>query len=136
MAEAIAKGEKSSASAEDLRPSVDLCRSYMTGRSQCVHWNDLKSGTKPLTHGVPQGSILGPLLFLMMIANLPTYVIGNMKKARIMSYADDCTIYVHAETLQILKINIEILANRMISFCKDTGLILNSEKTQLLVSSK
>ena len=47
--------------------------SYMSGRSQKVLWNDTLSGPCPLTHGVPQGSILGPLLFLVMVADsVPT----------------------------------------------------------------
>ena len=89
-----------------------------------------------LTHGVPQGSILGPLLFLVMIANLPSSVISDMKNASIMSYADDCNIYVHAKSLNILRSDIEILSKRMISYCQKTGLVLNNDKTQLLVSTK
>ena len=49
--------------------------SYMTGRSQSVIWNGKKSEPCPLTHGVAQGSILGPLLFLVMVADLPDDVL-------------------------------------------------------------
>ena len=48
--------------------------SYMNGRSQKVLWNENISESCPLTHGVPQGSILGPTLFLVMIADMPKYV--------------------------------------------------------------
>ena len=37
--------------------------------------------------------ILGPLLFLVMVADMPKYVIGEMKSAKMMAYADDSTIY-------------------------------------------
>ena len=108
----------------------------MTGRSQYVLWNDLKSSSLPLTQGVPQGSILGPLLFLVMIANLPNSVIGDMETAKMMCYADDCTMYTHAKSLEVLKSNLEKLFRRMMLYCQETGLILKNEKTQLLVSSK
>ena len=89
----------------------------------------MKSDSLPLTHGVPQGSILGPLLFLIMIANLPNSVIGDMKRAKMMCYADDCTIYVHAKSLELLKSDLETLVQRMILYCQKTGLILNNENT-------
>ena len=111
-------------------------KSYMSGRSQKVLWNDLMSEPCPLTHGVPQGSILGPTLFLVMIADMPKHVIGNMSNANMMSYADDSTFYVHAKNLGQLKADLEILSDRMISYCHSAGLVLNNDKTQLLVSPK
>ena len=59
-----------------------------------------------------------------------------MKMAEMMSYTDDCSIYVYGKSLDILKFRIETLSKRMITYCQKTGLILNNEKTQLLVSTK
>ena len=67
-------------------------RSYMIGRSQKVLWNDSMSGPRPLTHGVPQGSILGPILFLVMIADMQRSVIGDIPGAKMTGYADDSAV--------------------------------------------
>ena len=90
----------------------------------------------PLTHGVPQGSILGPTLFLVMVADMPKSVIGDTTNAKLIGYADDSTVYVHAKNVDILQSDLERLSNRMISYCQSAGLILNNDKTQLLVSPK
>ena len=105
--------------------------SYMSGRSQKVIWNDQTSDPLSLTHGVPQGSILGPTLFLVMIANMPRFVIGKMTNARMTGYADDSTVYVWNKNVNLLKTDLEMLSSRMISFCRSVGLILNNSKTQL-----
>ena len=52
------------------------------------------------------------------------------------SYADDSTFHVLAKNINSLKFKLESLSSRMISYCQTTGLVLNSDKTQLLVSPK
>ena len=66
-------------------------KSYLTKRTFCVSLNDYTSSPAPITCGVPQGSILGPLLFLLYINDMPQAV-----KSHLLLYADDsCLLFQH-----------------------------------------
>ena len=58
------------------RSAVQWFRSYLTMRTQSVCTNGVLSEPQPISSGVPQGSVLGPLLFYQYINNLPLVVQG------------------------------------------------------------
>ena len=67
---------------------ISWIENYLQDRSQYVEINGEKSQWQPVTSGIPQGSVLGPLLFLIYINDLPKHV-----NSTIYMYADDTKIY-------------------------------------------
>ena len=60
-------------------------RAYLDSRQQCVSVDNTLSSFLPVSSGVPQGSILGPLLFLIYANNLSSYI----SYSKVFIYADD-----------------------------------------------
>ena len=76
---------------------------YLANRKQQVSVNNTKSDFKQISYGVPQGSILGPLLFLLFINDLPLYT-DNMSTDL---YADDTTLYDIQDSVEQIEINLQ-----------------------------
>ena len=65
-----------------------MIRSFLSNRKQLVRIGNEKSSLKCIQCGVPQGSVLGPLLFILYVNDLPSFVNSDVKL-----FADDTTIF-------------------------------------------
>lgn len=103
--------------------------SYLTSREQIVCINGIKSRKRCITRGVPQGTILGPLLFSVMINDLPS---SCSAATDVSIYADDTNLTVtHTDLRQLLKIT-ELAIQEMQQWCNINGIQLNIGKTQMI----
>ena len=69
--------------------SLDWFVDYLFSRSQTVEINGCRSGVEPIVSGVPQGSILGPLLFIMFYNDFP----DHFQSCEVIMYVDDTVIF-------------------------------------------
>jgi len=76
------------------------CHSYLLDRKQVVCLNGSESREALMLHGVPQGSILGPLLFILFLNDLPLYT-----SAQLDLYADDTTVTAFADVKNLATLN-------------------------------
>ena len=107
-------------------------RSYLSNREQFVDMNGVRSEMKKITVGVPQGSILGPLLFLIYINDLPS----ALTKMIAIMFADDTNLVIRGKDLKELsKILNSELSSLSDYFCANK-LKLNAGKTKLVCFRK
>lgn len=108
-----------------------LC-SYLTNRSQCVVVHGSTSLPVPVLSGVPQGSVLGPLLFLIFINNLCR--ISFSAGCMLVLYADDTTLYKPIKNHQDI-INFQADINKIHEWFSFNFLQANAKKTKAMVIS-
>jgi len=113
--------------------SNKLIRSYLNDRYQSVEITNsmhIKSTSswELMKHGVPQGSVLGPLLFLIYINGLA----DTLRKHATPLFADDTSIIISSTTKNEFKNDLNFVINVTVSWCKNNLLTLNLKKTQFM----
>ena len=103
--------------------------SYLTGRQQFVSVSDHNSQLKDILHGVPQGSVLGPLLFLLYINDLN----NALTYSHVYLFADDTHILHINNSIDSLckKLNIDL--KLLCNWLNANKIALNNNKTELIV---
>ena len=109
--------------------ALDWFTSYLSNRSQSVKYGQSVSYKLPVTMGVPQGSILGPLLFILYINDMPSL----LQNAKPVIFADDTTLFVSARNVEsafgLLKQDVD----RLMKWFTVNKLSLNLKKTNYML---
>ena len=103
--------------------------SYLTDRKQYVFCNGVKSDIASISCGVPQGSVLGPLLFLLYINDLPNI----SSKLKFFLFADDTNIYYESSDLKELEKTVNQELKLLTLWLNLNRLALNVAKTNFVI---
>ena len=112
--------------------AVTFFYSYLKRRNQSVKINNTHSVFQILLSGVPQGSILGPLLFNIFINDLYLWI----TKTDLLNFADDNTISAAGKTIEDLILTLETDSQKAIEWFKLNEMIVNPDKFQAIIVKK
>ena len=99
-------------------------RSYLTNRSIYTMVDNNRSSTMDVPIGVPQGSILGPLLFILFVNDLP----HCLKSCNVVLYADDTVIYYSSSMISDVESKLNADLANITDWFNSNRLTLNFEK--------
>ena len=106
-------------------------QSYLTNRKQYVEVNGAPSDVLDVMYGVPQGSVLGPPLFLTFINDLPAVC----KKLKFYLFADDTNIYFESDSLDLLEKTMNKELKKVDKWLTTNRLALNVDKSHFAFST-
>ena len=104
-----------------------ILESYVQERMFRVKMDNEYSTLRRIQAGVPQGSILGPTLYLLFTYDMPT-----TNDVKLATFADDTTLITSCNTMSESVSNLQAAADRIFSWTKTWGLVLNEKKTTLV----
>ena len=109
--------------------ALQLIRSYLSNRQQRVKINSSFSDWKEIKIGVPQGSVLGPLLFNVFVNDIFWF----SHRTKICNYADDTTIFACHPDLNTIVTQLEEDSSVLVKWFSDNFLKLNDDKCHLMI---
>lgn len=112
--------------------SLNIFKDYLQDRSQCVKVDKYTSDDRNLSYGVPQGSILGPTLFIIYVNDLCQL---NIPFCHIFTYADDTALVISGMDWSECKLRAESALTTAISWLNQNLLTMNVNKTMYMTFS-
>ena len=106
--------------------------SYLSNRKQCVCINNVTNDFKTIISGVPQGSIVGSILFNCFSNDFPYFT----EKAKVHNFADGNTLSMFEETIQNLIVLLENESNTAIEWFQNNKMMVNPGKFQAIIIDK
>ena len=103
------------------------CKDYLRHRKQCVQIDHVRSGEETMKYGVPQGSILSPLFFIIYVNDLLKIIPQNIQ---ILLYADDTVVYFADQDPNTACTNVENALAEIHAWCELNKLTINIKKTK------
>ena len=103
--------------------------SYLNGRIQSTSVNGTSSASRPVSCGIPQGSILGPLLFILHINDLP----AGLKHCKVSMYADDTLLYCAGTDINDICTKVNEDLEYVKTWLDQNKLSLNIEKSEFML---
>ena len=104
-------------------------KSYLTNRKQLVKFGRIKSNIEDIESGVPQGSILGPLLFITCTNDM----LEKLEEYEIFTYADDMQIVIKGKNVKELGRKLEIAIIKANDYYNSNSLLCNPTKTEVML---
>ena len=115
--------------------AVTFCKNYLLNRFQKVKLDECESNLMPVRMGVPQGSIIGPFMFIVYINNM-IYSLRELDVSVVM-YADDTVLYAASESIQLVVTSCQRSLDQVYNWCMLNRLSINCKKTKhMLVKSR
>jgi len=102
----------------------------LTGRRQCVQVGRDRSGFKDLIAGVPQGSLNGPLLFLIFANDLPLII--NDSNTSLITYADDTSLIFTGDNFKAVQDGLEKHGEEVMKWFKANNMVCNGDKSNVM----
>lgn len=109
--------------------ALNLIQSYLSSRVQFTMINDIPSSHGLIRTGVPQGSILGPILFLVHIND----IVNILPSSETVLYADDTNIFFHDASLQAIECRANLWLENLTLWLRANRLELNITKTKYVI---
>ena len=105
-------------------------QSYFTNRKQCIVNRNARFSLQTIESGVPQGSVLGPVLFFLFVNDLPLFI----KEAYLDMYADDATIHASGNKQKPFELKLQPSTYDFKNSCLSNHVFIHIGKTSLMTA--